>query len=121
MAQFLFKKARVRFGTTTRIILSEIEEDYEPFQNLEDAALHNYNTPDVDKSSDHRDSDSDDDDDDDDLCDDEVVENNHDTNDKNNPTQEYPATLTQPLSFSQQARSNAANVPSRFFKCINHQ
>ena len=77
-------------GILLSYAVSEIEEDYELFQNLEDIVVCEDLIPDNDESSNWSDSD---DTDDDDFHSDIVVENISEANDKNNPNQEPPIPL----------------------------
>ena len=65
--------------------VSEIEQDYELFQNPEDIALWKYFIPDVDQNSDYSDSND---------ANDEVVEIISEVNDDKNPNQEPPMPLS---------------------------
>ena len=84
---------------------SEIEEDYEPFQNPEDISSCNDFIVGIDESSDYSDSF---DADDDDFWNDQVVVIISEAVDENNTNQELPTPLAQPSSPSQRARNNIA-------------
>ena len=80
-------------GVVPLAAISEIEEDYEPFQNSEDIDSCKDFIPCVNESGDYIDSD---DADDEDFYNDEVVENTCDVNDEHSPIEESSmhATLT---------------------------
>ena len=84
-------------GVLILAAVSEIEEDYEPFQNPKDIALCNDFIPDVDESSECSDSD---DADEDEFCNDEVVEIISEVINEINHNQEPPMSLAQSSPFT---------------------